>query len=156
MSLDLVWRFLHLFFAFSYVGLLMLSERNGRALLATSDWGQRALLLQVIQLSTRIAGIGGFVLLGIFGNLLAMKSGYRMATDRWFAIANGLWLLNLVVLMFFTAPHVSRLARIATDAARGGPDEGWTLALGRWRFGNVMLSLLYLAFLALMVFRWRG
>jgi hypothetical protein len=156
MSLDAVWRFLHFFFAFSYVGLLMLSERNGRAVLATSDWGQRAILLQVVQISTRIAGLGGFLLLGVFGNLLAMRLGYRMATDRWFMVVNALWLLNLVVLMFFTSPHIARLARIAAGAARGESSEGWALALGRWRFGNVVLSLLYLAFLAIMVFRWRG
>lgn len=156
MSFDAVWRFLHLFFAFSYVGLLMLSERNGRAVLATSDWGQRAILLQVVQISTRVAGIGGFVLLGVFGNVLAVRSGYRMVDDRWLAAINGLWLLNVAILMFFTAPHISRLARIAAEAARGGSSDGWAMALGRWRFGNVLLSLLYVAFLALMVFRWRG
>jgi hypothetical protein len=156
MSLDAVWRFLHLFFAFSYVGLLMLSERNGRAVLATNDWGQRALLLQVVQLSTRVAGLGGFIILGVFGNLLAMKSGYRMAADRWLMVVNTLWIANLVVLMFFTSPHIAQLSRIATAAARGEASEGWAMALGRWRFGNVVLSFLYVAFLALMVFRWRG
>jgi hypothetical protein len=38
----------------------------------------------------------------------------------------------------------------------GGPPDGWSGALARFRLGNVLLAILWVAMVALMVFRWRS
>ena len=50
-----IWKLLHLFFSFSFVGTLMVADWNGRAARATSDWGQRALLLDICRISSGVA-----------------------------------------------------------------------------------------------------
>ncbi len=153
--MDKIWGFLHLFFAFSFVGSLVVAEWNGRAARATSDWAQRALLFRIVMLSSRVAGVGGLVLLGIFGNLWSLPAGYRMATDLWPRLVNGLWLVTVVLMTFVVLPAASRLNRIAESGAAGGPTDGWDATLKRWRLGNLLLSLLYLGLLVLMVSHWR-
>jgi len=153
--MDKVWAFLHLFFAFSFVGSLVVAEWNGRAARATGDWAQRALLFQIVMLSTRVAGVGGLVLLGLFGNLWSIPAGYRMATDVWPRVVNGVWLVTVALISFGVLPAAARLHRIAASGASGGPTEGWDATLGRWRLGNLLLSILYLGLLILMVSHWR-
>jgi len=150
------WQFLHLFFAFSFVGSLVVADWNGRAARATNDWGQRSLLFQIVQLSSRVAGLGGLVLLGVFGNLLSVGRGYSMAADTWMHWVNGLWLVMLIVMALLTLPNAGRLATASRVAAGGGEPAGYAQALVRWRIGNILLSVLYVAMLALMVFRWRS
>jgi hypothetical protein len=53
-------------------------------------------------------------------------------------------------------PNAARLAAISRTAAQGGSSDGFTSALARWRIGNVGQSVLYLATLVLMVYRWRS
>jgi hypothetical protein len=156
MDLDSLWRLLHHFFSFGFVGTLVVAEWNGRASRATNDWGQRALLFQTIHLSTRVAGIGSLVLLGVFGHLLAVSAGYRMGTDVWLRWVTGLWMAAIAVMAFFVLPAAARLAAITAVAAVGGEPTGYDAARGRWRMGNVVLTLLYLTLLALMVFRRPG
>ena len=151
-----LWKLLHLFFAFSYVGSLVVGEWNGRAARVAKDWGQRALLLKIVQLSSRVAGLGSLLLLGVFGNLTSVSLGYSMARDRWLMWVNGLWLLTVLDMAVLSLPNAGRLARISAAAAGGAPAEGFDLALSRWRLGNVVQSVLYLASLALMVFHWRS
>jgi hypothetical protein len=146
---------LHLFFAFSFVGSLMVSEWNGRAARATEDWGLRATQFGIVRLSTRI-GFGALVLTGVFGNLSAMRHGYPMSDSTWLAWVNGLWLVAVVVMAALVMPNLARLAAMSRSAAGGERAEGFARALARWRFGNVLLSLLYLAMLVLMVFPWRA
>lgn len=155
MELALVWRFLHLFFAFGFVGTLIVAEWNGRAARATDDWGQRAVLFRVIHLSSRAAGIGALVLLGVFGHLHAVSLGYRMSSTPWLWWVTGLWLATIATMVLVVLPAVTRLAAAANEAAGGGEPTGYDASLNRWRVGNVAMSLLYLAMLALMVFRWR-
>lgn len=155
MTLDIVWRFLHHFFSFAFVGTLVVAEWNGRAARATEDWGQRALLFRVIHLSSRVAGLGGLVMLGVFGQLHAVALGYRMSASPWLWWATGLWLAAIVAMTVVVLPAVARLAAVAGTAAGGGEATGYDAALGRWRLGNVLMSLLYLTLLALMVFRGR-
>src|SRR5882762_3197267 len=155
MTLDIVWRFLHYFFAFAFVGTLVVAEWNGRAARATDDWGQRAVLFRVIHLSTRVAGLGALVLLGVFGHLTAMSHGYRMATSSWLQWVTGLWLAAIAAMALIVLPSAARLAAAASGAAAGGEPAGYDAALKRWRLGNVAMSLLYLTLLALMVFRWQ-
>jgi hypothetical protein len=148
-----LWQLLHLFFAFSYVGSLVVAEWNGRAARATQDWAQRALLFHIVYLSSRIAGAGALFLTGVLGHLTAVTAGMRMAHDRWLWWVTGLWLLALAGMFLINVPNAARLAATARQAAAGGSSEGYTSALARWRFGNVVQSVLYLALLALMVFR---
>jgi uncharacterized membrane protein len=147
-----LWLFLHLFFAFSFVGALVVADWNGRAARLTPDWAQRALLWDIIRRSTLLAGLGAFVLLGIFGNLLAHSGGISMAS-HWMMAVNGLWVVGGLVLLFACLPAARRLAAGAAAAAGGGEAPEYDAVLKVWRLGNVALSLLYLALLALMVFR---
>ena len=80
-----LWKLLHLFFAFSFVGSLVVAEWNGRAARATHDWNQRAILFQIVHLSSRLAGMGGLFMLGVFGNLTSIGLGYTMRHDAWLA-----------------------------------------------------------------------
>jgi hypothetical protein len=156
MWLDGLWQLLHLFFAFSFVGSLVVAEWNGRAARLTQDWGQRAVLFGIIHLSTRVAGFGGLILSGVFVNLASMRLGYRMSQDVWMMWVNGLWLASVAVMALILLPNASRLAALSQSAARGEPHDGYPSALARWRFGNVLQSLLYLSLLALMVFHWHS
>lgn len=146
------WRFLHLLFAFSYVGALVLAEWNGRIARGTSSWEGRALLFGVCRRAAGFVAAPGLLLTGVMGNLLAIPLDYRMATDRWMHVANGLWLASVVVLFALSLPLSGKLERIA--AAGGGPE--WNATLSRWRLGNALLSLLFVALLGVMVFRWKS
>ncbi len=153
MELESIWRLLHHFFSFAFVGTLVVAEWNGRAARTTSDWGQRALLFHTIHLSSRVAGLGSLVLLGVFGHLLAVATGHRMGTDPWLRWVTGIWMAAIAVMAFFVLPAAARLAAMTAAAAAGGEPTGYDGVRSRWRLGNVVLTLLYLTLLALMVFR---
>jgi uncharacterized membrane protein len=154
--MDRLWQFLHLFFAFSFVGTLVVAEWNGRAARATSDWSQRALLFRIVFLATRTAGLGSLVLSGLLGHALAVSLGYRMGTDDWLRWVTLLWVLAVADLLLLVLPCASRLASLSAAAVGGGATDGWDRNLARWRAGNAVLSVLYLALLVLMVIRWRS
>ena len=156
MKLIGLWKLLHLVFAFSYVGSLVVAEWNSRAARATSDWTQRALLFDIVHRSNRTAGLGSLVLLGILGNLVSVQAGYRMATDAWVRWVNGLWLLAVLGMVLINLPSTGRLAAAARSATGGHPSEGYEQAMARWRLGSIVQSALYLGLLVLMVFRWRS
>jgi hypothetical protein len=151
---DRLWKLLHLFFAFSYVGSLVVAEWNGRAARATQDWTQRALLFQIIHLSSRVGGFGSLVLLGVFGNLNSIGLGYSMASGVWLRWVNGLWLVAVLSMALLNVANSGKLVTASRLAASGGSAEGYESALARWRFGNMIQSILYLALLCLMVFHW--
>ena len=154
--LDRLWLLLHLFFAFAFVGSLIVADWNRRAAMATSDWSRRAMLFGIIGRASRGAGAGPLVLTGLLGNLTAVRLGYRMRADDWLWWVNGLWLVAVLMQFAVCLPAVRRIEEVAGKAAEGGTAEGWDAALKRWRLGNAFLSLLYLALLVLMVFRWQG
>ena len=146
--LPRLWILLHLFFAFSFVGSIVVSEWTGRAARATEDWGQRALLFGIANRAGRMAGLVPLLLVGVFGNLAAMAMGRRMAQDVWLRWANGLWLAAALVMLAVTLPAAARLAKLAgSDGAR----EDYAPTLAKWRLGNAALGALYLALLVLMV-----
>jgi len=150
--LTYLWKFVHLLFAFSFVGALTIAEWNGRAARATEDWERRAALWGVVRGTMQMLGLGALVLLGILGNLLAVALGLPMG-GPWMRVVNGLWLLGILVHLFVALPAARRLVAAcgsATDATRG---EGYAGALARWRLGNVLLSIFYVLMLALMVLR---
>jgi hypothetical protein len=151
-----IWKLLHLFFAFSFVGALVVADWNGRAARATSDWGQRALLFDIIRIASGVAGLGSLIALGVFGNVLAPLAGWQFRHNAWMHVVNGVWLVMVAIMAFVTRPAIGRLAAISRAATTGGTGEGYEAALKRWRIGNVALSLLYLAMLVLMVFRWHS
>ena len=150
-----LWRLLHLFFAFGFVGTLVVCDWNGRASRATEDWRQRALLWDIVRRAAG-AGLGALVALGVLGNLLSAMLGYRMSAEGWPRWVNGLWLVSVIVQGVMVAPGAGRLAGLARAAADGGPAEAYAGALKRWRLANLAQSALYLALLVLMVFHWRS
>jgi hypothetical protein len=79
-----------------------------------------------------------------------------MKSDTWMMWVNGLWLISVLGMVFINLPHAGKLATISRLGAAGGDTSGYASSLARWRFGNVVQSVLYLALLALMVFAWRS
>ncbi len=162
MPFDLihVLRFFHLFFAFTYVGALVVIEWNAGAARRSASWRDRALLFQIMFMSTTLAGLGGLLVAGIAGNVLATMLGYRMATDLWLRWANGIWLIATILMAAVNVPGAGSLARMARQMseadAGSAPPAAWGSRFTRWRIANVAQSLLYLGLLVLMVFRWRG
>lgn len=156
----LLLRFFHLFFAFTYVGGLVVTEWNSRAARRSFDWRERALLFQIMFTSSTVAGLGGLLLTGILGNVMSTMLGYRMAEDAWIRWVNGLWVIAVVIMAAVNVPGAASLARMskqmAEAAAGADPPAGFAPAFLRWRLANIAQSALYLAMLALMVFRWRG
>lgn len=150
------WRLLHLFFAFGFVGSLVVADWNTRGARITSDWAQRSMLFQIVQYSTRLAGFGSLVLLGIFGNLLSISAGYSMKADLWLRWVNGLWIVLLILMALVALPNVAQLVKASQLGALGGEPAGYDRALVRFRFANILLSVLYVTMLVLMVFRWRS
>jgi len=150
MTLTKLWLTLHLFFAFTFVGSLVVTEWVGGAARRATEWRDRALLYAIIARSTPWAGLLPLVLLGVFGNLVAVGSGLSMA-DPWLQIINGGWLVMAALLFALSVPNSARLARLSRAAMEGGSSEGFEAALGRWRLGNMMLSVLYIVMLVMMV-----
>jgi hypothetical protein len=173
--LAYLWKFLHLLFAFSFVGALTIAEWNGRAARSMTEWGRRAALWGVVRVTTQVLGIGALVLLGIFGNLLALSFGLPMG-GLWMRVVNGVWLIGLLLYLLAAVPTANRLVTLCEAAARGGsgpageepagsppaphqapgknPEgDAYAATLGRWRMANVLLSIFFVLMLVLMVLR---
>lgn len=150
MTLTRLWLTLHLFFAFTFVGSLVVAEWVGGAARRSTDWRDRTLLFAIIARSTPWAGLMPLVLLGVFGNLVAVGTGLSMA-DPWLQFVNGGWLVMAALLFAISIPSSALLARLSRAAMEGGSSEGYESALGRWRLGNMMLSILYVVMLVMMV-----
>lgn len=146
-----VWLMLHLYFAFTFVGSLVVSEWVGGIARRAPEWRDRALLFEILRRTSQWAGLLPLLVLGVLGNLLATGIGLRMATDPWMRVVNGAWLLTVIVLAAVALPNVSRLARVSRAAVGGGDPAGYDAALRTWRLANVVLSILYIVQLALMV-----
>jgi hypothetical protein len=86
--------------------------------------------------------------------------GYRMALDTWMRWVNGIWIAAVLLMVIVNVPSAAALARLARQAAEAGDQSeapaGFAATFLRWRIANIIQSVLYLALLALMVFRWRG
>ncbi len=147
---------LHLLFAFVFVGAVMSAHWNVLAARRTADWARRAALLESNVRATTMYGIASLVLLGVFGNLASVALDYRMATDSWPRVSNGLWLVLLGVALALDLPAARRLAALARAGAEGGATTGFDAALTRWRISNGLMLAFFLGFLWLMVFRWRS
>jgi len=146
-----VWLMLHLYFAFTFVGSLVVAEWVGGIARRAPEWRDRALLFEVLKRTSQWAGLLPLLLLGVLGNVVATQTGLRMAVDPWLRTVNGAWLATVIVLAGVALPSVTRLARLSRAAATGGPAEGYEPALRNWRFATLALTLLYVVQLALMV-----
>src|SRR4051812_14420195 len=93
--MDRILELLYLFFAFSFVGALVVAEWNGRAARATTVWPHRAVLFRIVFLATRTAALGSLVLLGLVGHALAAARGWRMGADAWLVWVTVLWVVAL-------------------------------------------------------------
>ncbi len=142
---------LHLYFAFSFVGSLVVAEWVGGVARRAPEWRDRALLFGILERSTRWAGLLPLVLLGVLGNLVATRIGLRMAVDPWLRLVNGAWLLMFILIAAVALPSLRRLATLSRDAAPGAAPAGYDAALRNWRLSNLALTLLYVLQLVLMV-----
>lgn len=147
-----LWRFLHILFAFSFVGALTHAEWNGRAARATTDWGRRAALWGSVRQTSLVLGLGSLVLLGILGNVLAVARGLSMG-GAWMGQVNGLWLVGVLLFILLGLPSVQRLAAVSEEAAKGGDPKAYPATLNRYRLSYGLLGIFYMAMLALMVLR---
>ena len=151
MTLSNLWLFLHFFFAFAFVGSLIVAEWCGRAARVSNDWKTRALLFDLVKRASAAAGLGPLVLLGVFGNLRALAVGLPMATP-WLRAANVLWLLAVILMVTANLPGAARLATLAAGAGDGNVPAGWAAAHRRWRIASAGQTVLYLALLLVMVY----
>ena len=166
MLLVYLWRFLHLLFAFSFVGALIIAEWNGRAARATEDWSRRAALWGVVRLTTQVLGLGALLLAGILGNLLAVSIGLPMG-NPWMSAVNALWLVGILLYLLVALPNSRRLVSACEAAAHDragdapaphpeshpGSTAEYAATLARWRIANLLLSVFFVLMLVLMVLR---
>lgn len=147
-----LWLLLHLFFAFSFVGSLVVADWNGRAARLTQDWAQRSLLWDIVRRSSLVAGMGSLLLLGVVGNVAALSARIPMG-NPWLIGVNSLWIVGVLIMGLASLPAARRLTALAATAAGGGTAPEYDRVLRVWRVSNVFASLFYLAMLALMVYR---
>ena len=147
------WKFVHLLFTFTFVAALLSAHWNVLAARRTDDWRRRAALLEANLRVTRTFGLVSLVLLGAFGNLVAVAVGHSMASDVWLRWANAMWVVTLALGLLFDLPATARLAMVARAGSEGGPTAEFAAAVDRWRLTNALLLLSFAGFLSLMVFR---
>ena len=151
--------YLHLLFAFIYVATLMASHWNTLAARRTTSWAERGGFFELNRRLSLVFSLPSLIGTGIVGNVLAMQLGYRMSENRGLQIVTGLWLVLLVLVLAIEVPISSRLAmqsRAAAGAANGGEPVDWNASLGRWRLGNGLQLVVFIALLWVMVTAWRA
>ena len=151
-----VWKFLHLLLSVTFAASVIGAHWNGILIRRSTDWNRRVALLESNHRSVLLLGLSSLLLLGVIGNLSAMSIGYRMATDTWMRWANGLWLITVAMLVAVEIPAAARALAEARRGAEAGAAPAYDRALARWRMSNGVMLLLTVAFLALMVFRWKS
>jgi hypothetical protein len=152
--------YLHVLVAFAWFAAVFAQHWNGTQSRRAKDWSTRATLLGVNRGLSAMVALPALLGVGILGNVFAMQMGYRMGHTPLFMIANGLWVVLLVVTLAMEMPASGALAALshaAADAAtRGDHSEpaGWDRELTRWRTANAVQLLLYTVLLALMIAPW--
>lgn len=147
-------RLLHIVPAIGFVATQVMGDFVSRALRAHADWKARAALLMMMGRAAWVLGLAALVAAAVFGNLLAVKQGLRMAESNWLRAVNGLFVATLLVMALWSLPALGRLTRAARAAAASGaapPDFDRLRA--RWFIGHSVVNLLYLITLALMFWR---
>lgn len=155
-----LFRLLHVLFAFVWFAAVFAAHWNTLQARRAKQWSARATLFSVNRGLSVMIGLPAVLGVGLVGNFFAMQLGYRMATTPAFMMANGLWVVLVLVTLFMEMPAsgaLGALAHAAADAeSRGGQGEpaGWSRELGRWRMANGVQLLLYIVLLAIMVAPW--
>ena len=158
--MPVVFHYLHLVFAFVWFAAVFGAHWNTMQARRAKDWAARATLFGVNRTLSAMIALPALLGTGIVGNLLAIQLGYRMKDTPMFMVANGLWVLLVLVTLVIEIPAsgaLGALAHASADAAaRGGTGEpaGWAKELGRWRLSNGVQLLLYVVLLAIMVAPW--
>jgi hypothetical protein len=151
-----VWKFLHVLLSMSFAASVIGAHMNAMLLGRTADWNRRVTLLEANHHLTLILGLGSLLLLGVLGNVSAITLGYGMRTDSWLRVANGLWLATVALMLALEIPAAARALAEARRGADAGAAPDYDRALARWRMSNGMLLLVLVAFVGLMVFRWKS
>ncbi len=155
-------RYVHLLSAFIFVSALMAAHWNVIAARRDADWRARAALFELNQRIGRYFALAPLLALGIAGNLLAIQLGYRMADTPTFRIVNGLWMLQLVLLVAVEISSAGKLAALSRAAANATSRDDsnsadpveWRPLLGRWRLGNAAQLVLFVVLLYFMARPW--
>ena len=153
-------RYLHLVFAFTWFAAVFAAHWNTLRARRAPEWSSRETLFAVNRGLSTLVSLPALLGVGLVGNMLAVQSGYRMGSTPMLMVANGLWIVLLLVTLAIEMPAtgaLGALAHAAADAAsRGGQGEpaGWSRELGRWRMANGVQLVLYAVLLALMVAPW--
>jgi uncharacterized membrane protein len=145
-------RFLHLLSVLGFVSGQVLGDFVSRGLRHAGDGKARAALLELMSRAAWSLGLGCLVLLGVFGNLLAVQRGYRMAESHWLQTVNGLFLLMLIAWLVGVLPALRKL-RQAAETQGGAPAPDFDRLRRRWFAWHSVLDALYLLALVLMVWR---
>ena len=151
-----VWKFLHVLLSMSFAASVIGAHLNAMLLRRTTDWNRRVALLEANHRNTLVFGLGSLLLLGVLGNLSAIALGYRMSSDTWLRAVNGLWLVTLALQLALEIPAAARALAEARRGADAGAAPDYPRALARWRMSNGVLLLVLVAFVGLMVFRWKS
>lgn len=156
MTSNQLLEYLHLVTAFVFSAAVIGAHANTLAARRTSSWAERAALFESNLRLAMIFELAGLLAAGMAGNVLAMKLGYRMADTPLFRVANGLWLLALVVAVGVERPAAAKLAALARGAVSTGAEPGaFKATLRRWRLANGIVLALFLTLLYFMVSPWR-
>ena len=155
-SLSLL-KYAHELCAFFYVGAILAAHWNVLAVRRTSDWSERAALLELNQRLSVMFSLLPLIAAGMIGSVMAPQLGYRMAETRALQLATGLWLVLVLLGGAIEIPTAARLAALARSAAKGAGQEpvGWNGLLGRMRLGNALQLAVFLALLWIMVAPWK-
>jgi len=155
-------RYLHIVLAFAWFAAIFAAHWNTIQARRSSDWAKRAALFAVNRGLSAMVALPALLGLGILGNLLAMRLGYRVGDTPLFLVSNALWVALLVVTLAIEMPAAGALGALshasADAAARGGEGApaGWARELARWRMASLIQLLLFLVLLAMMVAPWRA
>ena len=168
----IVVRYLHILFAFLYVGSLIGTHWNTISARKSASWRERAALFAVNRRLSMLSALPALVLLGVAGNLLAMQLGFHMGASVRLAVVNALWLVSLLAALIVELPAEAALAALARAAAEdpgaaaapatgaaaraGAPAEpaGFAGELKRWRIANALQLVLFAILLGFMVAPW--
>lgn len=151
-------KYAHELLAFFYAGALLAGHWNMLAVRRTTEWKERAVLLELNQRLSLFFSLIPLILLGIVGNLLAAQSGFRMSDTRALQISTALWLILVILGAAIDIPVAGRLAAMARSTSNGPGNDpvGWNGHLGRWRLGNALQLAVFLGILWIMISPWRA
>ena len=150
--------YIHLLFAFVFVSATMAFHWNLIATRRAAGWAERASLLEQNRRLSLVFALPALIGVGLVGNVLAARLGFRMSAARPLQIVTALWIVALVVSLTLEVPLAARLAGMARAAANGpngGEPVEWRSTLARCHAGSTVQLMLFLVLLGYMVAVWK-